>query len=56
MNAADELPRDIARLNRMSPRELAQETGRAELAEAEALRPESPEDLAYRAELEKRAR
>ena len=49
-----ELARDLDRLDRLSPDELLLETGQAELWSAREQ--ETPQDLAYRAELEKRAR
>lgn len=45
------LTADIARLDTMTAAELAQETG---WAEAAMVMPSTPEDLAYRAALEKR--
>lgn len=52
MTPAEQLASDVARLDRLDSAALAWETGAAELA---ATRGETAEDLAYRAELEKRA-
>ncbi|MEU0516673.1 hypothetical protein [Streptosporangium sp. NPDC006007] len=53
MTPAEQLAADVARLDRLTPAELLLETGLAELAAAREQ--ETPQDLAYRAELEKRA-
>lgn len=52
--AERELARDIAVLDFLTPDQLLQETGLAERWAAEGR--ETPEDRAYRAELERRAR